>query len=787
MENTLPAKRPDDLPSAGVAVATEVRRTVLFVDDEEQIRRLVSVALGRANYEVVLASSGQEAIDRIAEATPDLIVLDIMMPGIDGLALLTRLRDERATRAIPVIMLTARGATDDVVAGLGQGADDYLAKPFAMSELVARVRAKIERPAIPYDELPRDRQTGLLSERLFMEELQREGMRVARSGATSCLACLSLNELPRLRGRLGMRVEMEIARQVATLLLDDTRPLDIVGRDSAGRFMLLLPATDPDAAIRRLNILSRRIMAHHFLAGGQQLRLTPIIGFDPFSSAVSIDLLRNHALAALYFASHYLDLLPARYDPTMDAAWRQAQTLAAQRTRWWALLWARVRFPLQLILLQVITFVVPLSLYIVLAARGIDITPAMYIVTVIALLVTALLIWIEGVLALFFIDAPKSPGAPYPPATAIIAAYLPNEAATIVESVEAFLRVDYPAPLQVILAYNTPRDLPVEEVLRELAQHDARLQLLRVENSISKAQNINAALAEVQGEFVAIFDADHHPDPGSFTRAWHWLSNGYDVVQGHCVIRNGEQSLITRLVAVEFEVIYALSHPGRAVLHGFAIFGGTNGFWKTDLLYDTRMRGFMMTEDIDSSMRAVIAGYKIASDPLLISRELAPLTLTALWNQRMRWAQGWFQVSLHHFWDGFRSPHLSLRQKLGLLHLLAWREVYPWLSIQVVPIIAFWALRHQGLQGVDWLVPFFLLSSLFTLTTGPAQAAMVLSIAVSEIRRRKWWFAFYMVVSFLFYANFKNLIASMAQIKHLMRERNWQITPRSTRRTTPGA
>ena len=780
MQTTLSAKNPNG-PSSG-----QVHGTVLLVDDEEQIRKLVSVALGRANYDVILASNGQEALDRIVEAIPDLIVLDIMMPGIDGLSLLTRLRTDHPTRAVPIIMLTAKGTTNDVVAGLGLGADDYLPKPFAMSELVARVRAKIERPSIPYDELPRDRQTGLLTERLFIEELRREGMRVARSDLTSCLACLSLNELPRLRSRLGNRVETEVARQVAALLLDDSRPLDLVGRDTSGHFMLLMPETEPDTARRWLNILSRRIMGHHFVASGVQVRLTPIIGFDSFSSAVPVDLLRNHALAALHFASIYLDLLPVRYDPTMDAAWKKAQALAARRTRWWVRLWEHLRFPVQLLLVQIITFVVPLALYILLATWGVDITPVVYIMVVVALLITAILIWLEGVLAMFFIDSPKGPGilpegqiAPYPPASAIIAAYLPNEAATIIETVESFLRIAYPAPLQVILAYNTPRDLPVEEVLRELAQRDSRLLLLRVENSTSKAQNINAALAEVRGEFVALFDADHHPDAGSFSRAWHWLSNGYDMVQGHCVIRNGRETLITRIVAVEFETIYALSHPGRALLHGFAIFGGTNGFWKTDLLHDTRMRSFMMTEDIDSSMRAVIAGYKLASDPFLISRELAPLTLKALWHQRMRWAQGWFQVSLKHFWEGFRSPHLSLKQKLGFLHLLVWREIYPWLSIQVVPIIAFWVWRYGGLQRLNWLVPFFLLTTLFTLTTGPAQALMALCVAVPEIRQRKWWFVLFTVISFLFYANFKNLIASMAQIKHLMRERNWQITPRT--------
>src|SRR5579863_588654 len=234
----------------GTTLATEVRGTILLVDDEEQIRRLVSVALGRVNYDVILASTGQEALASIAEAIPDLIVLDVMMPGMDGLTLLGQLRTDPGTRAIPIIMLTAKGTTDDIVAGLDLGADDYLSKPFAMSELVARVRAKMERPSIPYDELPHDRQTGLLTERPFIEELKREVARAARNGATGCLAYLSLNELPHLMERMGTRIEMEVARQVAELLLDDSRPFDVVGRDASGTFLLLLPETGVDDARR---------------------------------------------------------------------------------------------------------------------------------------------------------------------------------------------------------------------------------------------------------------------------------------------------------------------------------------------------------------------------------------------------------------------------------------------------------------------------------------------------------------------------------------------------------
>jgi hypothetical protein len=88
-----------------------------------------------------------------------------------------------------------------------------------------------------------------------------------------------------------------------------------------------------------------------------------------------------------------------------------------------------------------------------------------------------------------------------------------------------------------------------------------------------------------------------------------------------------------------------VSLPIRARLHDFGIFGGSNGYWKARLLHETRMYAFMPTEDIDSSLRALLDGHRIASDPFLVSRELAPVTVRALWNQRMRWAQGWFQVS----------------------------------------------------------------------------------------------------------------------------------------------
>ena len=224
------------------------------------------------------------------------------------------------------------------------------------------------------------------------------------------------------------------------------------------------------------------------------------------------------------------------------------------------------------------------------------------------------------------------------------------------------LAQDYDS-LQVILAYNTPVDLPVEDELRAIADRDARFTALRIHGSVSKAQNVNAVIKRVTGEFVAIFDADHHPAPGSFKRAWRWLAKDADVVQGHCVVRNGTDGKLQQLIAAEFEAMYAVSHPGRARLHGFGIFGGSNGYWRTSVLRLTRLRSFMLTEDIDSSMRVIAAGGRIVSDPGLRSTELAPGSWGALWGQRLRWAQGWSQVSLRYLWDGLRNRQLSVRQK----------------------------------------------------------------------------------------------------------------------------
>lgn len=124
---------------------TMAKERILVVDDEEDILELLKYNLNREGYKVVSASSGEKCLQKAASEKPDLIVLDLMLPGIDGLEVTKILKSDSKTLHIPIIMLTAKGEEADIVAGLELGADDYITKPFSPRILIARVRAVIRR------------------------------------------------------------------------------------------------------------------------------------------------------------------------------------------------------------------------------------------------------------------------------------------------------------------------------------------------------------------------------------------------------------------------------------------------------------------------------------------------------------------------------------------------------------------------------------------------------------------------------------------------------------------
>jgi cellulose synthase/poly-beta-1,6-N-acetylglucosamine synthase-like glycosyltransferase/GGDEF domain-containing protein len=686
----------------------------------------------------------------------------------EGLAALAALRSHNDGGAVAAIVLARKYDLTKLLGAFALGADDVVPRSIERRELAARIRARLDRRAVPRDGLVRDPVTNALNPEALQRAMGIEFERVRRSGRPASLAYLAFDEMPSIEAIHGQRARDELLAQIVALVEEDGRRVDLIGL-SRGHLALILPETTSKGARIRLNRLVQKIHHREFAVDGRSMRLTPVVGYVTVDEKLDIPEAEERAWTALMHSATQLDLYPVEWRSAMSGGQERTDASLFRRT------FERHRTAMQVIAQQVACIGLPVLAYWLLDGASLDVTGAVYLVVVVALAFTAVTIWIESLAAFRPETPPATPAYPYPRASAIIAAYLPNEAETIIDTVRAFLRQDYP-DLQVILAYNTPHDLPVEAALHAIAARDPRLVPIRVRDSVSKAQNVNAALTVVTGEFVGVFDADHHPTRGAFRRAWRWISHGADVVQGHCVVRDGD-GFLQRLIAAEFESIYAVAHPGRARLSGFGIFGGSNGFWRTSLLLRTRMRGFMLTEDIDSSMRVVAAGGRIVSDPGLVSTELSPPDWHGLWNQRLRWAQGWSQVSLRHLIVMLRNNRLTRRQRVGLAYLLGWRELYPWISLQAFPILCYWFLR--GAPPIDWFVPVFIATTLFTTSAGVMQAWTSWKLARPHLHRRPRWFVAFGIASLLFYTEYKNAITRTAHLKEAMRERSWKVTPRA--------
>jgi len=154
-----------------------VSRSVLLVEDDARVRRVLRLALGDEGYDVTEAADGGQALEALARTAPDVVLLDLMLPDVDGFTVCRRIR---RTSAVPVIMVTARTDSHDVVAGLESGADDYVTKPLVAKELAARIRALLRRTEPVREPAHAQVQAGDLSIRIS------EGL-VTRAGRTISL------------------------------------------------------------------------------------------------------------------------------------------------------------------------------------------------------------------------------------------------------------------------------------------------------------------------------------------------------------------------------------------------------------------------------------------------------------------------------------------------------------------------------------------------------------------------------------------------------------------------
>ena len=195
---------------------------ILLVDDEQPIQTLLSFPLQRDGYEVVQASDGREALARFSEQQFDLVVLDLMLPRIDGLEVCKRLRANGST--VPIIMLTAKSEEIDKVLGLELGADDYITKPFSMREFRSRVKAALRRAGMAHPEA--DDEAPIEVRGLRIDPTKRTVVRDGEPIATTFVEFEILTALARSPGRVFTR-DMLLSRVWGDSAYRDPRTIDV--------------------------------------------------------------------------------------------------------------------------------------------------------------------------------------------------------------------------------------------------------------------------------------------------------------------------------------------------------------------------------------------------------------------------------------------------------------------------------------------------------------------------------------------------------------------------------
>ena len=375
-------------------------------------------------------------------------------------------------------------------------------------------------------------------------------------------------------------------------------------------------------------------------------------------------------------------------------------------------------------------------------------------------------------------SGPFSPAEtqPLPKTTFIVTAYLPNEVpvieATLVNILQNVLRP--PAGIEVILVYNTPHAEPLEGKLREMTRQWPELILTNADGSRSKSENLNHALELAHGDMIVLLDADHLVSSDCIAPAWRWMEAGYDVVQGGCKIRNTSGGIVPGIVGIEFEVMYGVHHPARSVLFDTGLFGGSNGYWRAAAIKKIRFDANMLTEDIDTTLRGILAGLRFVHDEAIVSTELAPVTLGGLWFQRKRWLQGWLQCALKYQRAIWKTGHLNLTQKFSWTTQLGCGVVYDLVAFLFFPVVlAIWF--HSGRVALP-APAYSVFAFFFILLTGPYQAAVMYRNAVPP-RDSAWRYALYIVVSWP-YTLFKTVLHMVAIRDELAGERAWTVSKR---------
>jgi diguanylate cyclase (GGDEF)-like protein len=302
----------------------EVRPKILVVDDSRtQLEWLVAV-LQREGFDVRAAATGKEAILKVRTDAPDLVLLDMILPDMDGLEVLRLIKARPDDQFIPVIILSVKSDLDSKVTGLRIGADDFLAKPFAEQEILARCAAMLRIKSLQ-DQLRAtqhkleeqsitDGLTGLKNRRLFDERLDEEFRRAQRYSDPVSLIMIDLDHFKLVNDRHGHQMGDMVLREAAACIRASIREPDICARYGGEEFAVILPKTHLNGALTVAERIWREIGAKVFrqeITGGgrgrpAEVHVTASLGlaFYPSKDITSAALLVKFADEALYQAKH---------------------------------------------------------------------------------------------------------------------------------------------------------------------------------------------------------------------------------------------------------------------------------------------------------------------------------------------------------------------------------------------------------------------------------------------------------------------------------------------------
>ena len=274
---------------------------ILVVDDVPDNVEILDARLSSRGYAVITASTGEEALERVQEEPPHLILLDVMMPGLDGHEVARRIKDDESLPFIPIILVTALNEAEDVVQGLESGADDYISKPYNFRELEARVRAML-RIKFLQDELDlknrelelanrrlkqlsiTDGLTELFNHRHIHELLQDEFERSRRTGDPIAVAMMDLDRFKNINDTYGHPTGDVILYETALIIKETAREIDMPGRYGGEEFIAILPGTDEDAAAHFAERVRQAVEKYLFRDGAVEVRMTVSCGVASFPS-----------------------------------------------------------------------------------------------------------------------------------------------------------------------------------------------------------------------------------------------------------------------------------------------------------------------------------------------------------------------------------------------------------------------------------------------------------------------------------------------------------------------